>query len=198
MQISFQSIGILISALAVLVGACNQNREIRYSADNRAEATMSPEQSKEDPYLDIRSMALSMPAGQFEIDASSEFEPYGVVLDWNVGKGAATFTAFKSGDASMYASTGGGIIGGVGHDNVKIAAQSLVRRSKIFIKNAKKTDDISVARDGTVKFFFLTTNGRFVSEETLDNLDNGSSPWLELFIEANKLITELRALGELN
>ena len=159
---------------------------------------MSPKQSKEDSYLDIRSMALTMPAGQFEIDASSELEPYGVVLDWNVGKGVATFTAFKSGDASMYTSTGGGIIGGVGHDNVKLAAQSLVRKSKNFINNAKKTDDISVARNGTVKFFFLTTNGRFVSEETLNNLDNGSSEWLELFIEANKLITELRAVGEPN
>lgn len=143
-------------------------------------------------------MALNMPAGQFGIDASSEFVLYGVVLDWNVGEGVATFIAFKSGDASMYTSTGGGIIGGVGHDNVKLAAQSLVRRSEYFIKDAQKTNDISVASDGTVKFFFLTTNGRFVTEESLDNLDNGSSPWLELFVEANKLITEHRALGELN
>lgn len=193
MQISFQLLGIFVTAFAVLFGACYQTTERRVSTDHRAEATVSPEQ---DSYLDLRSMALTMPAGQLDIDASSEFEPYGVVLDWNVGKGVATFTAFKSGDASMYTSTGGGIIGGVGHDNVKIAAQSLVRRSKNFVKNAKKSDDISVARDSTIKFFFLTTKGRFVSEETLDNLDNGSSPLLELFVEANKLITELRAVGD--
>ena len=57
-------------------------------------------------------------------------------------------------------------------------------------------DDTSLPNFNCVRFFILTNQGRFVADEKLENFDNGSSKWLELFIEANVVISELREMSE--
>ncbi|MGD9588638.1 MAG: hypothetical protein AB7Q37_03840 [Pyrinomonadaceae bacterium] len=167
---------------------------------DNANSNESPEEVRsENPYLELRSMALNMPADQFGVESNSKTAiPYGLVVDWNVGRGNVTFVAFSSGDASMYFSSGGGMIGGIGRENVKATAQSLVKESEKFVSKAIRSDDTQMPQAGGVKFFFLTNQGRFVAEESLENFDNGTSELLELFVEANKLITELRLVDELN
>ncbi len=119
-------------------------------------------------------------------------------MDWNVGKGILTFASFSSGDASMYTSSGGGMIGGVGHDKVRVAAKGLVRKAQEYVAKAHRSDDIATPSEDGIKFFILTTQGRFVANEELENFDDGTSEWLELFVEANKLIAELRTVSEEN
>lgn len=140
-----------------------------------------------------------MSADQFGVKSTTRRPiPYGVVVDWNVGRGVITFTAFSSGDASMYTSAGGAMIGGVGHESVKDAAQSLVRKSAEYVPKTVRSDDVQSPSENNVRFFILTNQGRFVAEEDIENFDNGSSELLELFVEANKLIAELRVLDEQN
>jgi hypothetical protein len=43
-----------------------------------------------------------------------------------------------------------------------------------------------------VNFYFLTNKGKFVGQETMSNFENSSSIWLELFNEANNLMSEVR------
>ena len=152
---------------------------------------------RENPYLEIRSMALNFPASQVDIEKNAN-NPivYGVVMDWNVGPGVATFVGYSSGDASMYTSSGGGIIGGYAHESVAKAAKALVQKAAEFMPKAEKSEDTTTPTANKVKFFLLTTEGRFVAEEELEDFDNGTSELLELFVEANKLIGELRALDE--
>jgi len=53
-------------------------------------------------------------------------EPFGILMDLSLPQGNATIVAFISGDASFYTSTGGGVIGGIGHENVRNAARKFV------------------------------------------------------------------------
>jgi hypothetical protein len=119
-------------------------------------------------------------------------------MDWNLGAGIATFTAFQTGDASMYTNTGGGVIGGGYQENVKKAAVAFIDKAQNYLDKTTKTETTPLPEENSVKFYFLTNKGKFVAQEQMKNLENNSSQWLELFEEANKVITELRLTTEKN
>ncbi len=113
-------------------------------------------------------------------------------MDWDVGEGTATLVSFISGDASLYLSSGGGVIGGSGHDNVKQAAAAFINKAEKYLSKTVKTYSTPLPEKKGVKFYFLTNKGKFVGQEQIKNFDNNSSLWLDLFTEGNKLITEIR------
>lgn len=197
MKLIYIVLGILVvAAVAVIVWKLFQKTNSSPHVQQVNISTSDDSQS-ESPYFGLRSMALDTPANQFGIENNATNPVvYGVVMDWNVGKGVITFAAFSSGDASMYTSSGGGVIGGGGNEQVRDSAKGFVSKGREFVAKARKSDDSTVPGENGVKFFILTTQGRFVASERLENFDDGSSEWLELFVEANKLITELRKVSE--
>lgn len=97
----------------------------------------------------------------------------------------------------MYLSSGGGVIGGSGHENVKQAAAAFIKKAEQYLSKAVKTDDTPLPSKDGVKFYFLTNKGKFVGQEEVKNFDNNSSQWLDLFEEGNKLITEIRIVSDM-
>jgi len=150
------------------------------------------------PYLDLRNLALGATMEQIGVQfPSDQTKIYGVIMDWDVGEGTATLVAFLSGDASLYLSSGGGVIGGSGHDNVKKAAAVFIKKAGEYLSKTTKTDSTPLPSKDGVKFYFLTNKGKFVGQEEVKNFDNNSSPWLDLFEEGNKLITEIRMVSDM-
>jgi hypothetical protein len=47
-------------------------------------------------------------------------------MDWGVTKGTATVVALSDGTASVYLSSGGGFIGGIGQEPIRKAGQNAV------------------------------------------------------------------------
>ena len=184
-------IGYLIIAIVIALG-------LLFSVKNRARATSSVENSeklKDNPYSDLRNMALNATRQQLEIkDSPEDYKVFGIVMDWGVGDGTATLTAFLSGDASLYLSYGGGIIGGFAHEKVKQSALNFLRKAQEYLDMTSKTKSTLLPIKNEVKFYFLTDDGRFVATEEMQNIKNHSSKWYDLFIEANKVIKELRLL----
>src|SRR5579862_9750166 len=81
-------------------------------------------QKADNPYAGLRDMALQTTPGQLGIDPGADPSGvYGVVLDWPLKEGIISLVCFSSGDASMYTSTGGGMIGGGNHGAIKSAAK---------------------------------------------------------------------------
>jgi hypothetical protein len=113
-------------------------------------------------------------------------------MDWDLGEGTATLTSFLSGDASVYLSSGGGIIGGGGHENVKQASIAFISKAEKYLDKATRTDETPLPDSNGIKFYFLTNKGKFVGQEQMINFENSSSEWLALFEEGNKLMTEIR------
>ena len=149
------------------------------------------------PYQDLRNIALATTPEQLNLKISeNKTEVYGIVMDWNTGKGIATFVAFRTGDASMYTSTGGGVLGGGFHENVKRAALAFIEKAQTKLNNTTKTEATPLPDERSVKFYFLTNKGKFVADEQMKNFENNSSEWLELFEEGNKIVTELRLTSE--
>lgn len=148
-------------------------------------------------FLDLRAMAFAITAEQLDITLSvDETVVYGVIMDWEIGDGVVTLVAYKSGDASLYLSSGGGIIGGGQHSNVNIVAKQFVGKAQSLLVHTVKTTKTELPERNGLNFHFLTNKGVFLGKENMDNIENSSSRWIGLFTEANNLITELRNISE--
>jgi len=154
--------------------------------------------SAENPFEGLRNLAISTTPEQLQLDLPmDETIVFGVVMDWGIDRGAiATTVAYQTGDASLYLSSGGGIIGGGQHQNVNDAAKQFVRLSQTFLINASQTQTTPLPETDSVKFYFLTNKGIYVSQEQVKNFEDHSSPWLDLFEEGNKVLTELQLTTE--
>jgi hypothetical protein len=142
-------------------------------------------------------MAFAVTPEQFGLELQDKgATPFGVIMDLGINNNTATLVTYQSGDASLYLSSGGGVIGGVGHENVTQAVKQLIGRAKSSISIAAKTEDFPLPNDGFVNFYFLTNEGVFVEREKISNIEKGSSKWTNLFLEANIVITELRKSSE--
>ena len=167
------------------------------SSGQQQNDTISKQQNKDNPYEGLRNMALNVTPDQLQLTLPVEqTKVYGVVMDWDLGEGIATFISFVTGDASMYLSSGGGMIGGSGHDNVISAAKAFVAKAQNYLDKTSKTDTTPLPDKNCVRFYLLTNKGKFTAQEQLQNFDNNSSSWLSLFEEGNKVITELRIVEE--
>jgi hypothetical protein len=114
----------------------------------------------------------------------------------DLGEGTATLVSFSSGDASLYLSTGGGLIGGREHDNVSDASEALIAKAGKFLSKATKTTETPLPDKDAVNFYFLTTQGIYKSQEEILKLKEQSSDWSEFFLEANKVIGEIGNIGK--
>lgn len=150
-------------------------------------------EQKENPYEGLRKMALETKPGQLGLKLSSRKTiVYGVIMDWDVKNGTASTVAFMTGNASIYFSSGAGITGGGNHENVMIMAMQLVEKAQLLLDKASRTDVTPLPATDEVIFYFLTNKGIFTKQEELENISNQSSIWVDLFLTANEVITELR------
>ncbi|RYD55666.1 MAG: hypothetical protein EOP56_15220 [Sphingobacteriales bacterium] len=148
-------------------------------------------------YLEMRSMALNTSADDLQLEyPSNSLQVYGVVMDINMGEGIGTLVAFLSGDASLYYSTGGAIIGGFEHPTVKAATKQFVSKVQTKARPATETDLTRLPESGEVTFYFLTGKGKRRLSEKLQNIEHGKTPVSDLFDAANEVITELRLISE--
>ena len=154
-------------------------------------------EGKDNPYEGLRDMTLNVTPDQLRLTLpNDQTEVYGVVMDWDVGSGIATLTSFATGDASMYLSSGGGMIGGGHHENVSKAAKAFIDKAQTYLNRTNKTEATSLPDKNSVRFYLLTNKGKYSAQENLQNFDNNSSTWLPLFEEGNRVISELRMLNE--
>jgi hypothetical protein len=188
---------VIVIALGLLFVIKCRAREISWgeSIAQQPQDTTSKINPKENPYSGLRDMALDATRAQLGIkDSPEDYKVFGIVMDWGVDHGTATLTAFLSGDASLYLSSGGGIIGGFAHENVKQSALTFLRQAQKYFNMTSKVRSTPLPIKDEVKFYFLTDDGKFVVTEAIQNIKSNSSSWGELFNEANKVITELRLL----
>lgn len=154
-------------------------------------------QTDGDAYEGLRNMAFEVTSEQLGLKLSGNTKiVYGVVMDWEMNGAIASTVAYQTGDVSLYLSSGGAIIGGGQHRNVKIAAKNLVSASQSFLENAIKAESTSLPSTNEVKFYLLTNQGIFMGQEQMESFENRASPWLVLFEEGNKVLSELRTVNE--
>ena len=120
-------------------------------------------------------------------------KPYVVIMDIGYAEATASVMAATTGDASIYLSSGGGVIGGVGHEPVRKAARVFVEESGKYSTAFRAVSDFPYPRAGNVNFYVRTPEGVSVSQEVAETeLANGNHPLSKLFFAGQDVITQLR------
>jgi hypothetical protein len=139
----------------------------------------------------LRKAALESTAEQLGLCVGAA-EPFGALMEIGFPCSAATLTTFLDGTASLYFSSGGGLLGGGLHDGVRKAATRFVALSGRFIDWAEKADHFPLPQDGMVCFHILLKGSVLVREEPDGTLKNGLSPLTKLYLAGHEVLTQLR------
>jgi hypothetical protein len=198
MKITFLITGlILIGGLIYFLTSCKgQSAKKNDKQTDSDTGQVKTQELKENPYDGLRQMAFGVTTEQLGLKDLKAGDIYGVIMDWDLGEGIMTLITYKTGDASMYLSTGGGIIGGGQHENVNKASKQFVKLADNYLDKAVKTDLTTIPDKNCVRFYFLTTKGKYYAQEQMINFENKTSQWMDYFEEANKVISELRLTTE--
>jgi hypothetical protein len=161
---------------------------------------MSNTQADKQPtevYMGLRKMALeSSPASiGITVDPGSK-EPYGILMEMGYPNATVTLISFASGDASLYFSSGGGVLGGGGHESVRNAAKRFVSSAQSYAGEMEMVTSYPLPASGKVKFYVLTPQGILTFEADEQDLGNRRSELFPLFYAGQDVITELRIISE--
>jgi hypothetical protein len=142
-------------------------------------------------------MMLTTPPARTGEKPTKEFpRVYGILMDWPVGEQTATIFSSSSGAASLYTTSTFGIIGGEGHESVRIAAIDFVRGADRLFDSAIPTAEYPYPKAGQVRFYLLTFHGVRVLDTDLASIANHTSKYAELFDLGQAVLTELRLVTE--
>lgn len=150
---------------------------------------------EQDIYESLREQALTVIADELGL-AKRANDPFGVLMETGYPNGTATLVAFGEGSASLYFSSGGGIIGGGRHASVREAALDFVDLSRQFLEHMDPAAIHPLPSAGKVAFTVLTPSGAWSTTEDEQDLGHNRSELAPLFYAGHAVITELRLIAE--
>ena len=116
---------------------------------------------------------------------------YGVVMDLDIDGNTATVAAYMSGEASLYLSTGGGIVGGGAHAKVASAAKRFVALAQAQIIGRTIVTKYPAPSNGEVIFYIISTKGVYAVKGNEDALSRGEGALSDLFNSGQEVLSNL-------
>ena len=141
-------------------------------------------------YAGLRAQALGMTAAELGLPADQP--AYGVMMEFAVDAEIVSLIAFGAGDASLYFSPGGGMIGGIDRPPVAAAARSMVAAAGSVAADLPLTETFPRPQGDEIRFYILTPGGVRTGSATAETLLSGRHPLSPLFFAANDIITGFR------
>lgn len=146
---------------------------------------------------ELRSMVLSLNPKDIGITKENFSHPvFAIVMETGFPEGSFTLSSVADGSTSLYFSSGGGIIGGGEHENVRKASSYFLSGAQHFYKKAQKVKTFPKPESGKVIFYFITFDGVRSYTALEDDLNNEKDELSDLFFAAQNVITELRKIDE--
>jgi len=154
--------GIVLIVLCLCGGVIGA---IRISANSREQQYVGkPTPIPDRAYVELRTAALHRTASELKLDVDvNSNQPYGVIMDWNVGQATSTIVSFATGDASMYYSTGGGWLNGYAMQKVNSASKKFVNTAGEYVGKLNKVSEYPMPPVGFMRFYIITPQGIYDS-----------------------------------
>lgn len=138
---------------------------------------------------DLRRQALEM--SPFDTATPAD-EPYGFITEFRQGEAVVTMTAFATGDASLYFSTGGGLIGLIGKADIAELARTTVEALRPLAPQLERSDSTDPPEPGDFCFYVLTPAGRRICRINASGTARRDSPEVALVGLSGALLTKIR------
>ena len=149
----------------------------------KKDAKIQKEEMVSSQYREWREMILNV-APQTELKNIPD-EVYGMLMDVGMGDGHGNFLAISiyalhTGEASLKASPGAGVVGLGNVKNITGVPEKILETGQSLISLTKPADSLDYPEAGRVYFFFLTTSGIKGYKCNLNEIQNGH-PFNDVF-----------------
>jgi hypothetical protein len=118
--------------------------------------------------------------------------PFGLVSEFRQGEAVVTMAAFQTGDVSLYFSTGGGILGGIGRPELAALAKESVAALAPMVSQLTRDDASEPPGPGEICFYVLTPGGRFTARAMTSDMVKRDGPIVQLVRLSGALLTKVR------
>ena len=173
--------------IVVIVAVCLIIYIQQYKSNNQSAL-------RTNPYDELRSQVFETSPETIGIEAKAG-QPYAVLMEIGFSEGVATLVSYIDGNASLYLSSGGGVIGGFAHENVRKTAINFVSNSKEYISKMEIANSYPLPQPGYVRFYVLTKEGVYSIEDKEQGIQEGND-FTPLYTCGQNVITELRKISE--
>lgn len=154
-------------------------------------------QTPEEAYMDLRRQAIETDPQRLVLPGGRKPEDvFGVVMEMGISSSVVTLACFADGDARVYYKTGGGMIGGISHENVRAASKDLVARAQKAQGRMIKTTAYPLPADDRVRFYVLTGRGALTTETSRQALGERQSELSALFTSGQEVVAQMRQVEE--
>jgi len=185
MRFFFLAVGVMIAVAAV-------GLLLRPRPGNAEQG--SPPRDPAKVTAELRARLLHGTAAEFSIKPVASV--WGVLMETGYPDAAATLVALGDGTASLYFSSGGGVIGGGPHPSINAAARRLVDIAGRHLSELSPAKEFPLPSAGNVRFYVLTTNGVLQGGAPEAALRGRSHGLAEMFFAGHDVITGLRKVAE--
>ena len=145
----------------------------------------------------LREQAFAVEPEEVGVDPSAgRPNIWGLIMETGFPEGAASLVTFSDGTTSMYFSTGGGVIGGGQHADVRHASKALLESAHSHIKEFAPAAEHPLPGVGRVRFYARTLVGLLFAEADENDLGEGRHRLSPLFHAGHRVITQLREISE--
>lgn len=150
------------------------------------------EEPPEAVYMRMRKRALDKVPANFVLEGHED-EPYGALMEMVISDSAVTLACFADGDAGLYYQSGGGMVGGGAHENVRKAAKDFLTLAGKAVPRMIKTANHPLPAPGRVRFYVLTPKGILTTETDREALAEESGNELSaLFYSGQEVVAQMR------
>jgi hypothetical protein len=189
----------IVAAVAALIYFRRRERGQKTSfslASLLSAATPKPTKPAAKPpetYMDLRRQALETDPRRLGLPGKLDPNvPYGVLMEMGMPSSVVTLACFADGDARLYYQSGGGMIGGIGHENVRKASRDLVARTRRLLPRMTRTTSHPLPGLDRVQFLALTPRGVFLVETSRETLGETKSELSALFYSGQEVVAQMR------
>jgi len=194
----------LLTTLFILVLCCSTHSTVG-SQDKKPESPATPAEASAAKPVDTDSrQAQAMKGLRDRLLTSSPEElgltgedakakVWGVMMEVTFPTSAITLVSVRDGTASLYTSTGGGMLGGYAAQK---EARRFVAEAEKHLASMKPTKSFPYPEVGRLKFYVLTRDGVYTAEADENEVQDSWHSLFPLFVAGNEVLTVLRTAHE--
>jgi hypothetical protein len=162
-----------------------------------APARSAPSARVPETYLELRQQAIETDPKRLGLPGKLDpAAPYGVLMEMGMPSSVVTLACFADGDARLYYQTGGGMIGGIGHESVRKVARELVAQTRKILPRMTRTASYPLPGLDRVQFYALTPGGVFTIATSREALGESRSDLAALFQSGQEVVAQMREVQE--
>jgi hypothetical protein len=133
-------------------------------------------------YLRWRDGIFTVTSAQVDVLTNQPNQVYGVIMDVGLSDDfIITIAAFAKGESSLRTTIGGGAMGLGSNEYIADQAKHIITLAQPLIKTTRLINNHNLPKSKEIYFYFLTTSGLMRSETTVEEADNQTHPFHEMF-----------------